>query len=276
MTNTPRNYLNNRDLLAEIHKSKTSYCSFTDPKFHQYDIIVHSISEINSKAINQAKQNQAKRLSILEYNHRKSQGEKVKLSDCEVSIKKISKYDLVFRVMTYDHIPLNPSRKKKAKTIADHHEKVNFKPFQHWKFNQDDELVCVGKSHWSGDLITGHFDNKCGKITNNLALMMFKLCERYATKGNVRMYTYNDEMISQAILQLTAVGLQFDESKSDNPFSYLTSCVTNSFVRVLNIEKMHQEIRDDLLEAHGLTPSSTRQYSEDYDVSERRTVDDHD
>ena len=30
--------------------------------------------------------------------------------------KKIDKYDLVFRIMTYDHIPLDPGRKKNPKT----------------------------------------------------------------------------------------------------------------------------------------------------------------
>ena len=33
----------------------------------------------------------------------------------------------------------------------------------------------------------------------------------------------------QAILQLAQIGLQFDESKSNNPFAYYTAAVTNSF-----------------------------------------------
>ena len=96
-------------------------------------------------------------------------------------------------------------------------------------------------------------------MTNNLARMFLKLCERYATRGNVRGYTYNDEMRGQAILQLTQIGLQFDESKSDNPFAYYTAAVTNSFVRIINIEKRNQNIRDDILEMNGMNPSWTRQ-----------------
>ena len=61
-----------------------------------------------------------------------------------------------------------------------------------------------------------------------------KLCERYGTRSNWRGYTYNDEMRSQALLQLTQIGLQFDESKSENPFAYYTAAITNSFTRVLN------------------------------------------
>jgi hypothetical protein len=252
------NYLNNKDMLLEIHKSKSTYCSFTDPKYHQYDIILPSLDKINIRTVAEAKRNQAKRIGDLDYQTRKKAGEKVKQADCEVDYKKIQKTDLVFRIMTFDHIPLNNTRKKNPKSLADHRDKVNFPPFQHWRFNDEDELVCVGKSHWKGTLDTGHFDKDAGQITNTLARMMIKLCERYATRGNVRGYTYNDEMKGQAILQLTQIGLQFDESKSDNPFAYFTAAVTNSFVRVINIEKRNQNIRDDILEMNGMNPSYTR------------------
>jgi hypothetical protein len=252
------NYLNNKDMLLEIHRSKSSYCSFTDPIYHQYDLILPDVTKINIRTIAEAKRARAKRIGDAEYQRRKAAGEKVKQADCEVDYKKMLKNDLVFRIMTFDHIPLNGIRKKNPKTLADHRDKVNFPPFQHWKFDDKDELVCVGKSHWKGDLIKGKFDKDAGQITPTLARMMLKLCERYATRGNVRGYTYNDEMKGQAILQLTQIGLQFDESKSDNPFAYFTAAVTNSFVRVINIEKRNQNIRDDILEINGMNPSYSR------------------
>jgi hypothetical protein len=252
------NYLNNKDMLLEIHRSKTSYCSFTDPAFHQYDAILPNIDKINIRSIADAKRARAKRLGQQDYEARKKAGEKIKQADCEVDYKKIAKTDVVFRIMSFDHIPLNNTRKKNPKSLADHRDKVNFPPFQHWKFNEADELICVGKSHWKGPLATGHFDKDAGQITPTLARMMLKLCERYATRGNVRGYTYNDEMKGQAILQLTQIGLQFDESKSDNPFAYFTAAVTNSFVRVINIEKRNQNIRDDILEINGMNPSYSR------------------
>jgi len=252
------NYLNNKDMLLEIHRSKTSYCSFTAPQYHQYDIILPSLDKINIRSIADAKRAKAKRLSQLDYETRKKAGEKVKQADCEIDYKKIAKTDVVFRIMSFDHIPLNSTRKKNPKSLADHRDKVNFPPFQHWKYNEANELVCVGKSHWKGDLEKGHFDKDAGQITPTLARMMLKLCERYATRGNVRGYTYNDEMKGQAILQLTQIGLQFDESKSDNPFAYFTAAVTNSFVRVINIEKRNQNIRDDILEINGMNPSYSR------------------
>ncbi len=252
------NYLNNKDLLEEIHKSKNTFCSFADPSYHQYDIILPSIDKINIRTIAEAKRNKAKRLSDQEYQRRKAAGEKVKQADCEVDYKKITKQELVFRIMTFDHIPINGTRKKNPKSVADHRDKVNFPPFQHWKFDENDILVCVGKSHWKGDLTKGKFSKDHGQITNTLARMYIKLCERYATRGNVRGYTYNDEMKGQAILQLTQIGLQFDESKSNNPFAYFTAAVTNSFVRIINLEKRNQNIRDDLLEINGMNPSYTR------------------
>jgi hypothetical protein len=264
------NYLNNKDMLLEIHRSKTSYCSFTDPKYHQYDIILPSLDKINIRTVAEAKRNQAKRIGDLDYQTRKKAGEKVKQADCEIDYKKIDKHDLVFRIMTFDHIPLNSTRKKNPKSLADHRDKVNFPPFQHWNFNDEDELVCVGKSHWKGTLDKGHFDKDAGQITPTLARMMIKLCERYATRGNVRGYTYNDEMRGQAILQLTQVGLQFDESKSDNPFAYFTAAVTNSFVRVINIEKRNQNVRDDILEMNGMNPSYSRTGQGEHEAALKR------
>jgi len=264
------NYLNNKDLLEEIHKSKNTFSSYTKPEYHRYDLILPNIDKINIRTIAEAKRAQAKRRGSEEYQRRKTLGEKVKQSDTEVDYKKIAKTDVVFRVMTFDHIPLNNTRKKNPKSLADHRDKVNFPPFQHWKFDENDILICVGKSHWKGDLEKGKFDKDHGQITNTLARMYIKLCERYATRGNVRGYTYNDEMRGQAILQLTQIGLQFDESKSDNPFAYFTAAVTNSFVRIINLEKRNQNIRDDLLEINGMNPSYSRTGSGEHAAAVKR------
>ena len=266
------NYLNNKDMLLEIHRSKNTYCSFVKPEYHQYDIILSNVDKINIRTIAEAKRNKAKRLGDLAYSTRKKAGEKVKIADCEVDYKKITKQELIFRVMGFDHIPLNNVRKKNPKTVADHRDKVNFPPFQHWKFNEEDVLECVGKSHWKGDLTKGKFNKDHGQITDTLARMMLKLCERYATRGNVRGYTYNDEMKGQAILQLTQIGLQFDESKSDNPFAYFTAAVTNSFVRVINIEKRNQNIRDDILEMNGMNPSYSRTGAGEHEAAMKRNA----
>ena len=281
-----RNYLNNRDILREIHNSKNTFNSYDQPEYNQFDIIVLNVGDIFKQpslgvddegnqivirgTIEQAKFNKAKRLSMAEYERRRIAGEKVKQAECETTAASITTEELNFRVMGFDHIPLEPGRKKNPKTIADTKTKLNFPPFKHYKITEANEVICVGKSHWKGDVETGKFSKEHGQSTNNLALMWLKLVERYATRGNVRGYTYNDEMKGQAILQLAQIGLQFDESKSNNPFAYYTAAVTNSFVRVINIEKRNQNIRDDILEMNDLNPSHTRMNGGDWEASIKR------
>ena len=276
-TRTPAkvNYLNNRDILKEIHSSKNSYCSFLDPVAdHQYDIILPTVGKINQKTVAEARRNRADRI-------RRETG-------IEQDPRKIPNTDLVFRIMTWEHIPMAPKKVPKAQAkkrriedildldmpeedpLADlveepvldpTHMRVNFPPFWHYRIDENKEPYLVGKSHWRGDLDTGEFSKDHGKMTNKLALMFMKLCERYATRSNWRGYTYNEEMRGQALLQLSQIGLQFDESKSQNPFAYYTAAITNSFTRILNLEKKNQNIRDDILEMNGLNPSWTRQNS---------------
>jgi len=265
VTTRKTKYLNNRDLLAEIHRSKCSFSSYTQPEYKQHDIILSSLDKVNIRTLADAKRNKAKRLGLQAFAAARLSGDKkIKLAECTPDYTTVAKTDVIIRIMTFDHIPLAPGRKKTTKTTADAHEKVNFPPYQHWKYNEEGELICVGKSHWKGPVDTGHFSKDHGRITENLGKMFIKLSERYAQRSNWRGYTYVDEMKGQAILQLSQIGLQFDESKSENPFAYYTAAVTNSFTRILNLEKKSQNIRDDLLEEAGLTPSLTRQNSQEY------------
>lgn len=266
------NYLNNRDILKEIHLSKNTYCSYRDPVLdHQYDIILPSVDKINQRTIAEARRNRADRI-------KRETGE-------VVDPKKIENTDLVFRVTTWEHIPMAPKKvpknapkRKRLEDILDleeadtsledlvdepvldpTHVRLNFPPFFHYRLNEHKIPFIVGKSHWKGDLETGEYCREHGTMTRKLATMFMKLCERYATRSNWRGYTYNEEMRGQALLQLSQIGLQFDESKSQNPFAYYTAAITNSFTRILNIEKKMQNIRDDILEINGLNPSWTRQ-----------------
>jgi hypothetical protein len=270
------NYLNNRDILKEIHASKNTYCWYRDRVLdHQYDIILPSTDKINQRTIVEA---------------RKSRADRIKRETGEViDQKKIPNTDLVFRITAWDHIPKAPKKITKAEAkkrrleeildlddaqeddpLADlidepvldmNHVRLNFPPFEHYRLDDNKTPFVVGRSHWRGDLATGEFCREHGTMTRKLATMFMKLCERYATRSNWRGYTYNEEMRGQALLQLSQIGLQFDESKSQNPFAYYTAAITNSFTRILNIEKKNQNIRDDILEINGLNPSWTRQNS---------------
>ena len=90
-----QNYLNNKDLLKEIHKSKNKFSSYTESEFHQYDIILDDIEKINIRTIAEAKRNKAKRLQQQEFETRKLAGEKIKLAECEVDYKKIEKSQII-------------------------------------------------------------------------------------------------------------------------------------------------------------------------------------
>ena len=268
------NYLNNKDLLAEIHKSKLSFCWYNEEQDAQYDVIVQSIDDITDEAIAEAKANRAKRMkerlyekAMLEWeetNGKRSQ--KPKQNQFVVDPDTIDENDLVVRVMTFEHIPLE-QRKNKPKTVADHHSRCNYPPFKHVRLKKG-EWEEVLRSHWEGGLGNGHFSIDHGTITPKLAKMFMMLCQRYSMRSNWRGYTYVDEMRSQALLQLSQIGLQFDESKSQNPFAYYTAAITNSFTRVLNLEKRNQNIRDDLLIEAGQNPSWTRQIEHEMKMKE--------
>jgi hypothetical protein len=241
---------------------------------HQYDIILPSVSRINQRTAAEARRNRAARLT--------------KESGNPVNEKLIPHTDLVFRVMTWEHIPHAPRKVPKSQVkqrgvvdilgledlpeedpLADlidepmgdpTHVKVNFPPFFHYRLSVDRVPYVIGRSHWQGGLDMGHYSRDHGAMTRRLAEMFIKLCERYATRSNWRNYSYNEEMRGQALLQLSQIGLQFDESKSQNPFAYYTATITNSFTRILNIEKKMRNIRDDILEINGLNPSWSRQH----------------
>ena len=208
-TRTPAktNYLNNRDILKQIHLSKNTYCTYLDPVAdHQYDIILPTLAKINQRTIAEARRNRADRL---------------KREGTIVDPKKIPNTDLVFRITCWEHIPMAPkkvskttAKKKKIEDIFEldmpeddpladlidepildeKHVRLNFPPFYHYRINEDKQPFLVGKSHWRGDLERGEFCKDHGQTTRTLATMYMKLCERYATRSNWRGYTYNEEM----------------------------------------------------------------------------------
>jgi len=323
MTTRPKrkNYLNNKDILAEIKKSKNTYCTYRTPEDAEYDIILDSLNELlrqheikNRKGeivktltgFELAKENRARRLTSLD-------------PDNPVKPEDISTQDLVIRVHDWSHVPkvtnddkitledckdsedlndqLNELEAVEEQTnynVADTDPpwghlttiitglrikkmfmKVNFPPFTHWKFNNNNEPYMVGISHWKGFFdddgnLHGEFSTKHGQITDTLVNMLILLVNRNATKSNWRSYTYVDEFKGQAIVQLVEVCLQFNEARSDNPFSYYTSIMNNSFTKILLQEKTSQDIRDDILEQNNLAPSNTRQLNNELAMQEQR------
>jgi len=244
------NYLNNRDLLLEIHKSKNTFCYYTSKEYEDYDIIVYNIADITDELIKQAKENRSDKVNrIIKENSDKNP----KLT----SSADFDKLDLIFRVMDETHIPEEIRKNKKAKNLSNRERvvKLNFNPFKHYIFNETGELVEVGRSHWSNGLENGGFCLSQGRLTNKLAMMSLKLVERYSQKGNWRGYTWLEDMKGQALMQLIDVALKFDEAKSQNPFAYFTCIVTNSFRGTLNSEDKVSTIKNKMMIESGYSPS---------------------
>ena len=271
-------YLTNKELLKAIHESKMTYCYVMDDQYTHFDLIVETFDDITPEAVAEAKQSRATRLQKQAHEVEVKRWEKgltgrktkPRVADFLIDVETILDTDIVIRSMTFDHVPLE-NRKNKPKTEADLHSKCNFPPFKHYAYI-DGELAEVARSHWEGGLDNGYFSVAHGKTSNKLGSMYIKLCERYSMRSNWRGYTYVDEMRGQALVQLSQIGLQFNEFKSQNPFAYYTAAINNSFTRVLNLEKRSHNIRDDLLEEAGLNPSFTRTFNAEWEGKEKLEI----
>jgi len=197
-----KNYLNNRDILTQIHLSKMTYCTYRDKDLdNQQDFIVEDISEINDETLYLAKEARAKRIS------------KTLEKEDKLSASDFTNQDVVIRVMTTEHIPLIPKKKPKSNVevqsdlimdaigdlelddismdslpSVDENEimvltKTNFHPFLLYRVDENNTPFLVGKSHWKGSLETGEFCQSHGKTTDELAKMYIKLCDRYGTRS---------------------------------------------------------------------------------------------
>jgi hypothetical protein len=276
-TNKPVNYLNNKELLQEIHKSKNSYSEYKDKKYENYDLILAPESfelAIYNKGVKN-KLEYLKKQCLTEANIKLAKANKAAKINAlnkgknlpKVKPEDIKKGELVFRVLNYDHIPDDTEgRKKNPKTVGDTKYKLNFTPFVHYVIANNGKLSEVGRSHCKN----GEFSITHGKITDRLAEGFMMLVNKYSQRSNWRGYTYINEMKGQALLHLVHMSLKFNEHKSDNPFAYYTSSVCHSFTKVLNDEKRNHDIRDDLLEEMGQSPSLTRQLENEANIRQMR------
>lgn len=216
------NYLNNKDMLREIHRSKITYGSYRTPEDQDYDLILHDLDNLEEK-IPMARQNRATRLAQQAQEQQLKAGRKTKLEEHAIDPESIPVADLVFRLMTWSHIPESQSWIDQQAELAEaeesesedieleeivdpktarlsrRHVRVNFPPFEHYRLNEDSVPYCVGRSHWRGDLETGEFCRDHGSMTRELAMMFMKLCDRYSSRGNWRGYCVDQD--TQALTQ---------------------------------------------------------------------------
>lgn len=256
ITNFPekekRIYLSNKDLLNEIQNVKMTFCWILDEKYtkpHMYIRQDDDIDFVDSNPDAHAKFTEALLLA--------------QISNPEIKLE-----DVVIRRMSYSHIPKDPTRKKRINSVSSEYMRISFPAFRQYALI-DNKITEVVRSHWEGDLETGHFSASKGKISEKLSSMWMLLIERFSSKARYRLYSYNEEMRGESILHMLQVGLQFDESKSQSPFSFYTTTITNCFVAVKSSERALQDARDDLLIANGAQPSFTRQVDHEHAIKQK-------
>ena len=95
-----------------------------------------------------------------------------------------------------------------------------------------------------------------GEITPVLGKMFLELVQNLATKSNWRGYSYKDEMQAEALIQLCRGYQTYRVEKSENAFAWCTAVSWNAFRKVLGREKKSQNVRDEILVANGISPST--------------------
>jgi uncharacterized protein YnzC (UPF0291/DUF896 family)/predicted heme/steroid binding protein len=260
---TTINYLSNAELLHELNLSKISYSSFLDEKFQDFSVIIDSENDITPEVIYQAKENKAIQLNRAKL--RKMVKENWSKEDIKKDIdnnsykpEDITEDQLVYRIMTFDHVPEEFMTGKKNMMNV-----LRFPPFKHYAYI-DGVFTEVGRSHWEGGLHNGKFNKDHGKATNNLAKAVMKITENYSRKSNFSRYTYLDEMKSTALMQLSVVLLQFNEKISQNYFSYATQVVHTNFIKIIKAEKRQREIKDEIMQSElGISSDAYRNKDRD-------------
>lgn len=102
-------------------------------------------------------------------------------------------------------------------------------------------------------------DKVAGKLSDKLAKYLFMIAERYSFSSSFGGYSFREDMVSFAVVNLCANWHKFDPAKSDNPFAFYTTAAYRSFLQYLADEKKQRDIRDQMLVDAGANPSFSYQ-----------------
>lgn len=75
--------------------------------------------------------------------------------------------------------------------------------------------------------------------------MWLEMIQKALRKPHYQQLTYQGDMEQEALKDLCANGLKFDENKSQNPFAYYYSCMTCSFLQVTHRERKEMKIKEE-------------------------------
>lgn len=83
-----------------------------------------------------------------------------------------------------------------------------------------------------------------GQMTNRFGELVTLIANRYARQHSWAQYSFREDMVSFAIMNLVANWHKFDPSKGSNLFSYYTTGVYRSFLYFIAKEKELANLRD--------------------------------
>ena len=105
-------FITGQELLDEMHRCKLSYCSYLEDWHADYDHIVNNLKEITPKLIEEVRLKKAR-----------------PRGGVKVPVEAIDPETLVFRVMTFEHIPkMGDGKKSRSKGAAADYEMLPFPP----------------------------------------------------------------------------------------------------------------------------------------------------
>ena len=320
--NEKKYFLKNSNLLEEIHKSKISYCCYTNSEYTKYDVICVGYDLVTPNVIMDFFNKHPERdyiiIRVMTFEHipegyfdklGKPNLQKLKLEPFKHFYLSKKDFNKVFKNFNKNLLIIdekNNRLKEIKEEVKDYKKSIRFyklnkqaqEPYKDLIKNVKKEsvnlikeikeisadfskkikpkMVEVLRSHWSGDTIeTGHFDVEQGRMTDNLAHMIILLVEQYARKGNWNRYTYLDDMKSSALVHLYDVALKFNEYKTNNPFAYLTTCMSMKFTATLNSEAVQRSIKSKLLQKLGYDPKFGEQIDDEFDNKQREFIETH-
>ena len=89
-------------------------------------------------------------------------------------------------------------------------------------------------------------------VTNYIGECFLKIANHLAYRPNFINYTFRDDMISDGIENCLQYMSNFNPEKSNNPFAYFTQIIYYAFIRRIQKEKKHMQVKSKLIQNAGV------------------------
>lgn len=113
-------------------------------------------------------------------------------------------------------------------------------------------------------------------LSPKLAKYLRMIAERYSYSPSWANYSFREDMVAFATMNMCLNWYKFDPEKSKNAFSYYTTAAYRSFLHCLADEKKHRDGRDKLLIEAGANPSFSYQQNTSGTSSDESAFSSHD